>query len=413
MHTPDSLDHVCSIYEAYRSMVFHVLKEDSNREILHVTGFSDSILFTPNMLVKSLKAQKAWADAFMEEKKRIADRKSEVSKAQKIRDPAEREAMLTRLTELEMTSENCAFLPAPVLYPLPPSSSEQQDPSCPAGGRGGGGLGQSRADMRQQQGILYDEYNNWGDDNDNGGGGAMDRDEGFGDDSDRMVDGPGGVKIRTGIPQFKLIMRVDIQGKFNRDGKLMAFQANFGGLPQRATLELTEMMYKTSMPGRASRIRGSGSRRRRAAGCRKRSRREDENTDGDGGGNNSNSSGGSTDDEDCDEQDIRLPNDIFLKDPKIYQPYTRMKAFKPDENTMEGFKKAECDAHLLQRIMGVVRNTRNSVQKITLFNDYLRRVARQHISSVLNNDLRSNHALYTVKYLEQVKKMFRVRVFVF
>ena len=32
--TPDSLDHVCSIYEAYRSMVFHVLQEGEKNVLL-------------------------------------------------------------------------------------------------------------------------------------------------------------------------------------------------------------------------------------------------------------------------------------------------------------------------------------------------------------------------------------------
>lgn len=43
------------------------------------------------------------------------------------------------------------------------------------------------------------------------------------------------------------------------------------------------------------------------------------------------------------------------------------------------------------------------MRKLRLFNEYLQRILRQHISSLLNNDLRSNHALYTAKYLEQAK----------
>lgn len=50
-----------------------------------------------------------------------------------------------------------------------------------------------------------------------------------------------------------------------------------------------------------------------------------------------------------------------------------------------------------------MRNAKDNVQKLRLFSEYLQRIMRQHISSVLNNDLRSNHALYTVKYLEQAK----------
>ncbi len=75
----------------------------------------------------------------------------------------------------------------------------------------------------------------------------------------------------------------------------------------------------------------------------------------------------------------------------------------PDEFTMEGIRHAGCDAHLYERIANVMRSCKNNVQKLNLFSEYLQRILRQHISSVLNNDLRSNHALYTVKYLELAK----------
>ena len=65
--------------------------------------------------------------------------------------------------------------------------------------------------------------------------------------------------------------------------------------------------------------------------------------------------------------------------------------------------RAGCDAHLYERIVGVMRNTMDNAQKLRLFSEYLQRILRQHISSLLNNDLRSNHALYTAKYLEQAK----------
>ena len=79
--TPDSLDQVCSVFEAYRSMVFHVLKEDSQREIVHVTGYTDTILFTADLLEESLETQRRWHAAFAEEKRRIAQRREEFSKA--------------------------------------------------------------------------------------------------------------------------------------------------------------------------------------------------------------------------------------------------------------------------------------------------------------------------------------------
>jgi len=45
----------------------------------------------------------------------------------------------------------------------------------------------------------------------------------------------------------------------------------------------------------------------------------------------------------------------------------------------------------------------DSCEKFDLFNDYLERIVRQHISGILNNDLRSSHALFTAKYIEQAK----------
>jgi hypothetical protein len=55
-----------------------------------------------------------------------------------------------------------------------------------------------------------------------------------------------------------------------------------------------------------------------------------------------------------------LPEDIFLPEPEIVQAYRRLKMFKPDEFTMDAFRKAGCNAHLLNRIMGVVRNAKGT-----------------------------------------------------
>ena len=59
--------------------------------------------------------------------------------------------------------------------------------------------------------------------------------------------------------------------------------------------------------------------------------------------------------------------------------------------------------HMLKRIMDVVTNTKDPVRKIAMFNDYLARIIRQHVSSVLNNDLRSSNALNAVRYIEQAR----------
>jgi hypothetical protein len=59
-----------------------------------------------------------------------------------------------------------------------------------------------------------------------------------------------------------------------------------------------------------------------------------------------------------------LPDDIFLPEPEIIQAYRRLKMFKPDEFTMDGFRKAGCDAHLLNCIMDVVRNTSGKIKRL-------------------------------------------------
>jgi hypothetical protein len=358
MCTPDSLDHVCSPFEAYRSMVFHVQNEDPRRRIVHVTGFSETMLFTTGMLEKSLSAQKTWHEAFAQEKSRVAQRKEEMSKAMRIKDDAEREARVAELDRAKET-EGLAHLPPPVLYPIyrrKPASDVRK----PSSGGGGGGQHSSAPLDGDEDSLMYDEYTeSCGTDGRRKGTESDDNLCGDDDDDDDA-------QIDTGIPEFPLVMRVDIQGKFGKEKTLHAFQAKFGSLPAAAMQQVTEMMYNTS-----GRNRYTG---RKRVGM-----------------------------DSVDVRTVQLARDIFLPDPKIMQPYTRLKAFKPDEFTMEGFKMAGCDMHLLDRIMKVVRNTKDGPDKIQLFDDYVRRITRQHISSVLNNDLRSNHALYTARYLEQGK----------
>lgn len=85
--------------------------------------------------------------------------------------------------------------------------------------------------------------------------------------------------------------------------------------------------------------------------------------------------------------------------------------FQPDEITMDGFRQAGCDLHLYNRMMDVVRSCEDPVEKIHLLNDYYERIARKHVSSILNMELRSSHALHQVcthsslqiKYIEKCK----------
>ena len=69
---------------------------------------------------------------------------------------------------------------------------------------------------------------------------------------------------------------------------------------------------------------------------------------------------------------------------------------------MDGFKKAGCDSHLLVKIMRLIKNTKDPLEKIELFNDYLERVQKQHLASLMNNDLRSLNAQFAAKYIDQV-----------
>jgi hypothetical protein len=70
--------------------------------------------------------------------------------------------------------------------------------------------------------------------------------------------------------------------------------------------------------------------------------------------------------------------------------------FQPDEITMDGFRQAGCDLHLYNRMMDVVRNCEDPSEKIHLLNDYYERISRKHITSILNMELRSSHALHQV-----------------
>jgi hypothetical protein len=292
-----------------------------------------------------------------EEKKRVAERKKEYTKAQAIKDPAERDA---RLAELDRGSsaEHAAYLPAPVLYPIDARSRVHCQQA-----RDGRGAADS---------LLYDEYEEdrpqapekapWEDGEDE-----------FGNDDEDDC---------TGIPDLPLTMRVDIQGKFGKEKSVMAFQTSFGSLPAMATLDITEMMYASSTQLSRKKVKSRRSRRLGRSG----SNEEEDDAMAYG------AEGGS-----------RLPKEIFLSYPHIMQSYSRWKMYKSNEFSMDALKKSGCESHMLNSIMNVVRNTQDSYEKLDLFNDYLQRVTRQHMSSVMNNDLQSTHAMFTAKYIEQGK----------
>jgi len=179
----------------------------------------------------------------------------------------------------------------------------------------------------------------------------------------------------TGIPRFDLVMRVDIQGKFQKEKSLASFQNSFGGLPQSAMLEITEMIFESS---------SSRNKRMRKKHAKKQRRRDDDH-----------------------ENAGRLRRDIFLPDPRPVQPYTRLKMFRPDEASLEGFQTAGCHSQYYTRMMQVcfwviaitnpaaqifgtqvVRACEDAEKKIMFVDDYFERVIQQHVSNLLNNGLR-------------------------
>lgn len=99
----------------------------------------------------------------------------------------------------------------------------------------------------------------------------------------------------------------------------------------------------------------------------------------------------------------QLPPEIFLKESFIMQGFTRLKTFQPDEANLDGFRKAGSDSHLYNKMMEVVRSCKDPCGKIHFLNDFYERITRQHISSILNKEVRSNHAVHQVKYIEQCK----------
>jgi hypothetical protein len=298
----------------------------------------------------------------------LEGKKEDLEKAQRIKDPAEREAAIA---ELERAAECTANLPAPVLYPLMPREDDDEY-------------------FDDENDILFDEYEEPLLLGTVSPAAASER--------GRRRRKGGGADIRTGIPELPLILLVDIQGKFGKERSIMAFQQTFGNLPARAMYEMTEMMYRASTRSKRLQVASasgyfctarqmgipSHSRTQKMVGIRCP-------VGGSGGGGVAGS------------DQVSLPMDIFLPEPMIMEPYSRLKAFKPDAATMNSFKSAGCHMHMLKRIMDVVTNTKDPVRKIAMFNDYLARIIRQHVSSVLNNDLRSSNALNAVRYIEQAR----------
>ncbi len=289
--------------------------------------------------------------------------------AHKMKDPAEKEARLAEL-ERESESEGTANLPDPVLYPILAVAAAQHD-------------NDGDEDEDEDDDLVFDEYGE--------GGGSQGNDAGqrrrrmkrkqtrSADKLDLLYDNEG--RMHTGIPAFPLVMWVDIQvgcffekgllfaqhilfkwmhfeklfdtkaccllntycssgcilkssltpklvdsrhllfkwmqGKWTEEKSLIAFQGKFGGLPARAMLEVTKMMYRTTNATAAAKSEALASSSsllplRRKAGKRRGARYTLRKHAADGAGG----------------EELQLPEEIFLPDPKIVQMHTRMKMFR-------------------------------------------------------------------------------------
>ena len=217
--TPVSLDSVCSIYEAYRSIQWQVgvcvcvswllpsvlvcvcflcciihcsatqverkYGGKGSRIIQQVDGFTDTMMRTRNMFPKSLSTQVKWQEDFDKYRRWIAEAKA-------IKDPAEKEAHMA-LANRHIEDEECDFLPDPFLYPVR---------------------------RKDQDGNVNCD-----------------------DDEDMFdcMDGPSCSRGPTGIPATGLCMMVDEQ-QFSKPTSVAEFQSNFGKLPATASFFLTQMM---------------------------------------------------------------------------------------------------------------------------------------------------------------------------
>ena len=243
-----------------------------------------------------------------------------ISTVQRIRDPAEKEARLAEL-DRERESEGTAQLPDAVLYPI-----------LDCAGTNGPGCDDDEEDEEdEEEDLLFDEYRSFGSSRTGGAhNNERRRKRRKGDGSSLPVYDEDG-RIRTGIPGFPLVMWVDIQGKWVEEKSFVVFQSKFGGLPARAGLEVTKMMYRTD----ASSAYSSSLSLSLV----------------DSGNNSSNSNkvfiwgrytlraGASQASNAASDGNNQLPEEIFLPDPKIVQMHTRMKMFRPDEFTMEGIRR--------------------------------------------------------------------------
>ena len=153
----------------------------------------------------------------------------------------------------------------------------------------------------------------------------------------------------SGLPAFSLVMQVDIPPVLAKCIDLTVFVSMIGDLPCRVTAELTEMLYKTS------------------------------------------------------DHNIRLPISMLMPAPESLTEFDRIQKFMPGENSLDAFCSAGYLSKQLKRMKSVVQATEDPIEKVALYNEYLKCCGRQGVSVILNGNLHSSSTLFAVRYIEATK----------
>lgn len=169
---------------------------------MHVEGFSDTLQYTNSERMnwgESIRSQASWVESFAQARKHTQERKDDIMRASKITDLSAREEALSLL---EVCPPSCPPLPEP-----PRNRPRLTGVGSPL--------------QEQDLGVRVD------------------------------LEPPCGWPVCReddcivgGIPPMSICMLVDVQGSFGGETSLSSFRTSFGDLPPRATMELTQLMYK-------------------------------------------------------------------------------------------------------------------------------------------------------------------------
>jgi hypothetical protein len=201
-----------------------------------------------------------------------------------------------------------------------------------------------------------------------------------------------------------------VAGKFQKCDDVKQFQNSFGSLPRKATLEVTQWLFKSRKDNSSNSTRAMRLSERFIRKYKAFYKSSDASSSSSSAAAAAASAGSLANQaeqhqEQSDEDEGgELSNDMFLSTPTILNPFQRYLKYRVDENNLEGFKMAGCDAYLQRSIACIVENTVNYRIKLQRLSEYYQRIYTLHASSVLNNELRSAHARQTMEYVEKSKK---------